>query len=653
MKKKVFISFLIMTLILVYGTGEVKIVRTVPKSAQNTVEATWSKPTPKPTATTLGSKTQFSGRLSVGGSGGIDTGGKQLYDWFSDSHLLLVQPLGSMGNLSFRGKAFRKNIIGGMNQNYLAKFILSMNKLRFLSAITYTEKQNIVDQLKKDDMNTLIEASLNINYIESLPISLFYSHKMVQKKEGSEEPTTVTDDNFADSASLRILGSLGGFNLTLLSSFNNQVNTAKSMNNTGFAGTLSVVSPLLAFVKVEASLSPRISSVRYTETQNEISNTTLDSGIGLIFPLTETLTFTTRGGRVDSWITKSGSDAGEYTPYISGWKASTNLEYKSDFGLSAKTEYKLNSTDVSFNHQASIFAGLKGKATPIGPTSKTGGSTTTTEKTVSIDWLENLTARGALNQQYDTSQSGSPWKLNNNKLSWGTDIAISPIKKMSISGRYTGNMTGIAEYDWINVLSTSFKHQPDPMLLYGLGAGLKSISYSSGTNSLTQNYSANLTLSPRWNLKVYTFGIGEGLFLTNSINKNSENALQISSRQTLSKLSYDMGIPILTFLQTRYHFTWEWLNGQTAEVPPTTVSENNFQHIFGITLSGKPIPFTLTATYALSHGTRGIRHDVNSTLNFPLGKSFSLEGRFSLSYYTENGAEKMPFLGGLNMAYEF
>jgi len=635
-KKKLFILFFIALLKLLPITlaiGEVKIVRKLPKSAQNTVEATWSKPTPKPKPITTTRKTQFSGRLSIGGSGGMNTIGEQLYDWFSDSHFLLIQPLGNMGNLNFTGKAFRKNTLNGMNQNYLAKLNLSLDRLRFSSGIKYTEKQKLTDQLSTDDISTLIDASISMNYIESLPISLSYTHKIIQKKEGTNNSITTTGDNFGDVATLKALGDLGGFNLNLTSNFNNLVDNAKGMINTGFAGSLSVVSPLLSFVKIEVLLSPTASTVRYTETQNETSSTTLESGIGLIFPLTGGITLTTRGGRFDSWITQSGPNTGEYTPYISGWKASTEMNYKNNGGLSAKTEYKLRTTEDSFNHQASISGGYH-------PESKSS-----TEKR----WLKKLTANGTLNQQYNNT-----WELDNNKLTWGTDIIISPTDKISLSGKYIGSMMGINEYDWANTFSTLFKHQPDPMLLYGITAGLKNLLYANGTNSVTQNYSASLTLTPQWNLKVYTFGIGENLSLTNSQNQNTASVLRSSSKSILSKLSYEMGIPILSFLQTRYHLTWEWLSTETTETTNTTsTSGNNFQHIFGITVSGNPIPFSLTTTYSLSHGTRGTRHDVNSTLNLPFGKSFSLEGRFSMSYYTDNGAEKLPFLAGLNLAYQF
>ncbi len=647
MKKKVSISLLVAIIAAVYAAGEVKIVRTVPKSAQNTVEATWSKPTPKPAKITGAGKTQFSGRLSLGGSGGINTSGKQLYDFFSDSHFLLIQPLDAMGNLAFSGKAFRKNIINGMNQNYLAKVTLSMEKLHFSSGITYTEKQNIVEQLNTDEINTIINASLNMSYIETFPIALSYTHKILQKKEGQEQPTTLTEDNFGDFATFKMLGNIGGFNLSISSNFDNRVDNTKKMTNTGLFSALSVTSPLISFVKVEASLSPTITTVRYTETQNETSSTTLDSGIGLIFPLSQSITLTTRGGRIDSWINQRGTDVGTYKPYVYAWKASSDLEYKSDSGLSAKTEYRLKSTESNFTHQASISGGFYPAGQQTGSLSTSDGKTNKLS-TASTEWLEKVTLKGTLDQEFDSS-----WKLNNNKLSWTTDIGINPMKKMNVSGKYSGSMIGITGYDWLNAGSVSFKHQPDPMLLYGVGAGLKSLIYSNNASSLTQNYSANLTLTPQWNLRVYTFGIGEVLSLIDSKNQDTGSAFSTSSRQILSKLSYDMGIPILAFLQTRYHLTWEWLNGETTQVTTNTTSGNNFQHIFGLTISGKPIPFTLTTTYALSHGTRGIRHDLNSTLNFPFGKSFSLEGRFSLSYYKENESEKLPFLAGLNLAYEF
>ena len=134
-------------------------------------------------------------------------------------------------------------------------------------------------------------------------------------------------------------------------------------------------------------------------------------------------------------------------------------------------------------------------------------------------------------------------------------------------------------------------------------------------------------------MKAFLFGIGEDILLSE---------IEPSGSQTLvSTMTCNMGVPVTDFFRARYNLKWEWTGG------------NNFQHLFGISLSGDPVPLMFTADYLLNHGTRGIRHDVNSTLSIPLWGAFSVEGRFSMSYYNDEGTEKLPFLLGVNAAYRF
>jgi len=624
--KRVFLILLILVPVSVLFAGDVRIVRTLPVTAENNVKASWSKPGPKPGKVSALNKTQFSGRLSAGGSGGLDVSGEALYGLFSDSRFSLVQPLGLLGSMIVSGTAFRKNIIEGLNQNYSGKFSLTLDKIRFSTGVSYTEKISVADVLNTDDASALITASVDVNYIDTLPVSLSYNHGIVRKKQGETTPDETVDDNDSDNINFKMTGGLGGFGIELASSFNRKNDKAKTMLTNGFSNSLAITSPLLGLVKIKVSISPVFSTVDYTATGNRLTSTTLDSDLGFIFPLSDSFTVTTGGGRYDYWVQEEGPNSTGGEPYTYGWKASTGFQYKINDLFSADSGYQLKKSDVGFQHQLQSSLGLSGKEN---------------------SWFKNLGVNGELNQSYN-----SAWELAEDKIGWGSKFGLEPIEKLNITGKYSGNVNGMSSLNWNNSVSAALTHEPDRMLKYGvnlgLSDGLRSKAGVTESNVLKQNYGGNILLKPQWNLKVYSFGIGE-LFTINSDPGSAKSTAGIQAM--LSKLSYNMGIPIFPFLQTRYSLAWEWSSLYNEN---GTASEgNNFQHLFGVTLSGDPVPLTFTAAYSLSHGTRGIRHDVSSNLSVPFRGSFSLEGNFSLSYYTEDNVVRVPFLAGINLAYVF
>lgn len=620
--KKLFLILLLPVLSGAVFASDVKIIRTLPATSENTVKATWSKPQAKPERAVGAGRTQFSGRLALGGSGGLDVSGGVLYDMFSDSSFSLVQPLGLLGNMSVFGTALRKSIIEGHNQDYSGKFNLILDKLRFSAGVSYVEKANVVDVINKDDASTLITASIDANYIDTLPLSLSYTHGIVHKKQGETAADEIVEDYDGDDLNFKMIGGLGELGVDLISSYSRKNDKAKSMISNGFSSSLAVTSPLLGFVKVKASVVPVISTVVYTATGKKLASTTLDSDLGLIFPLSESFTVTTAGGRYDSWV----SDTIAAKTYTNGWKASTGFKYRVKDSMSEDTNYQIKISRDIFQHQLTSSFGLSG---------------------IKDSWFRKADINVELNQNYNSERS-----LTDNKIGWGSFFGIEPINKMDISGKYSGSVNGITELNWINSVSAGLKHEPDPMFNYGvtteLSDSLKTASGKTESNILKQNYGGTVTLKPQRNLKVYSFGLGE-LFSLNSDLVSAEAS--VSNPDMLSKLDFNMGVPVFSFLQTRYSLSWEW-STLYSETKNAEIG-NNFQHVFGITVSGDPVPLTFTATYSLSHGTRGMRHDVTSNLTIPFKDSFSLDGNFSLSYYTENNVTKVPFLAGLSIAYEF
>ncbi|GEM_PF-3482194 len=625
--------------------SEVRIVRKLPDTGVNKVEAQWSAPKPdiEKEEVFLG-KTQFSGRLSLGGSGGNDSSGTTNYDFFTDSRFSLLQPLGSAGAIQISGTAFRKNVIGGLNQKYGGDFLFRISGLSFKFRGIYDDKANTVEDILKDEAKFLLDASVNIGFLPTLPISLRYSHRLGTKSDDPdttvENDETVNENIESDEAKLNIAGSIGQFGVSLTDSFASQRDKLNSVNNTSFANELSVTSPVWGFFQVTTSISPDFSKVEYLSTTNTVSTTSLESKLGLIFPFNKDFSVDIYGGRLDTWLTREGPDAGtsgvDYQPHSAAWTASTGASYRNDSGIKALSRYELKAGENLFDHSLKVSGGFTGK-----------------DKSM----VKDLSAKGEFSQNYGTNMA-----LESNKLSWGTGGKLSPLDKMLISLSYQGSLSASGPFSatplqWVHTGKLSYSHTPDPMLDYQLNAALTD-SITESSNALKQQYGGKLSLKPQWNLKVYLFELGEDVALSGNLPAGSTSSGSSSSANpaeaVVSTLSYNMGIPVFSFLKTRYGLKWEWVNDTGASAASgAKVSGNNFQHQFSLTVSGKPIPLTFTADYLLSHGYRGLRHDVTSSLSVPIWKGLSLESRFSLSYYEEDGAWKLPFLFGLNASYQF
>jgi len=194
---------------------------------------------------------------------------------------------------------------------------------------------------------------------------------------------------------------------------------------------------------------------------------------------------------------------------------------------------------------------------------------------------------------------------------------------------------------WTHQIESELTHAPDPLLNYQLAATVCD-SISEQIHTLTADGLGQVTLLPQWNLKVYTISLGENVAYSQELPDGAEPYLMV---KTFSALA----VPLTSFLQVRYDFSWEWVN-QTSE---GGASGNAFQHLTGLTLGGEDLPFSLTAGYQIGHGFRGLRHDLNAGLEVPFDRGFGLKGEVSFSHYTEDGATISPFLFGLHGVYEY
>jgi len=128
-----------------------------------------------------------------------------------------------------------------------------------------------------------------------------------------------------------------------------------------------------------------------------------------------------------------------------------------------------------------------------------------------------------------------------------------------------------------------------------------------------QQYQAGFTLKPQWNFKIFAVDLSETLAVSNGS----------SGDDILSTAALNVSIPLLADVGTRYGAQWEWIN----RAAPGEGPGSNFRYIAGVSVAGQAAPFTFDAEYTLSHGYRGLRHDVSSGLEVPFQRGFILEAR--------------------------
>jgi hypothetical protein len=108
-----------------------------------------------------------------------------------------------------------------------------------------------------------------------------------------------------------------------------------------------------------------------------------------------------------------------------------------------------------------------------------------------------------------------------------------------------------------------------------------------------------------------------------------------------------VSFPLLPVVAVQNGFTWERIN----HAAPAADAGNAFRHGVGLTVGGEATPFTLSATYTLEHGHRGLRHDLGSLLTVPLPRGFAIENQVELGQYPESGSTRLAYLVTLTLVY--
>jgi hypothetical protein len=611
---------LLLSLVPLAVGAQVVIVRQLPSTGENKVQAQWGAAVP--TATDPAAEAirpgaaQFGGHVAVGATGGMNELGAQTFDSFVDTALSLLLPLGGASRVLFSAQAERKPKLDGLDQTYKAGTTLSFDAWQADLGGSFHQLDRGDSTSSSHDMTGDAHASVTLGIIPTLPIAASYSYqRLAQSQADTIGQSSAPKDEGAHHAQLTARGTLGTVGLDSGATFSDITDFGTGVESTGFGGNLALTVPVESFLKVYGSVAPKYTATSYALTGNGMSSTSLESKLGIIIPLSAPLSFKVGAGMVNMWSTQSGPSADPAAPpYQLTWNGTAGVELKQETGMSAETSYTLGKTvSGPLNHSLEASLGYRGPKDALLKDIGTGGS-----------WAVSVDDTGA------AVSSHAGWKASVNLGQ--TDSAV-------LTASYNGSVDGLSQLAWSNAADASFGQQVTPELGYSLAANLNTAAAAAATPTFDQQYQGKLTFSPRIGQRTYTFALDETLGLS----------VLDDPAQVISRAGASIAAPVFSILSARYRVDWEW----DAQTTPGAGPDSSFHHVFGLTLSGQPLPFSLSAEYGLTHGFRGLRHDVTASLSVSAFKNLSVLGSLSLSEYQSGGAPAVPFLAMLTASYQF
>ena len=610
MKRLIVLAAVMMSLSIAWplcrrAEAQVSVIRKLPDSGVKQGAATWREAYPEPGSVRTSGVAELSGRLSVGGRGGQNPEGQTLYDVSTDSRVTLIQPLGVAGSLSVDAAALRTRSATDRNQNYSGTADLDFQRLQLGVSGGYSQSLKPIDDTDREDTDAYVEASLSSALLETLPISLSYRSTWTERLEDE----VATESSRTDAVAFKAAGTVGRIGLEVDGALDYENDEDQAIEVLGTGGTIRLTVPIAEKLAVQATAVPNFH--RNNTPTTSLDSTSLESGLGILWTVIEDLQTRLGASRIDSWADGSGVD---FEAYQTSWKAELGLDYQPPAGLFAGATYGIAKTiGGNLTHQVLLPLGWRGQQ----------------------GTLREVAGSGAAD--FIRSEEGDRVK---DALDWNLTMSLIPRAKMTLNGEYLGGYVWDAGTESSNhKLEAAFAHSPDPLLDYRASASLSNNQEEESEGLWKHAYNAGFTLKPRWNLNVYTVDVSETVAITNSSSGND----------VLSTAALNLTIPIAPEIGTRLGAQWERIN-RTA---PGEDPGNNFYYSAGLSVAGESAPFSLNVQYSVSHGYRGVRHDVGSELLVPFRSGFALEGVFSLSSYQEDGDDSLPFLGGINLVYEF
>lgn len=600
--------------------SQVQIVRELPQTGENQAQAQWGPPLPTaPTAQAPSPArgVQAGGRIALGASGGIGDSGAQTLDAFLESNLSLLVPFGSTSSFLLSADAARRPGLEGLDQTYKGSARLAFEAWQLEVGGGYHQQDSNQATGSTGELSGDARAALTLAFIPTLPISATYSfQQLTQNQSDFTGAFAKITDSATHLASLKATGTLGIVEVDTGANFSSVNDAATNMQSTVLGGNVGVTVPLASWVKAFATFLPKYNATSYSQTGNSVQNTSLESDAGFLFPISGQLALKVGAGTIEQWSAQSGPSA--YTdPTVPAssvtWKGLTGLEWKQD-ALSASATYGFGKVvSGPFVHSLDALFGFHGEKGSFVNDISAGGS-----DTLSLD------------------DSGA---VVNNQASWKTSAGLGSQDSLAVNASYTGSADGISQLSLTNTAHLGVTHQLIPELSYAVSGDLTNSQGPDIQPTLLQTYQGKLTVAPRFGDRTVTFTADDTLGI---------DVLQ-SPTLVVSKAGAGVAVPIVQILSARYRFDWEW-DSATA---PGAGPDSEFRNAVGLTLSGQPLPISLTTDYALSFGFRGLRHDGTASLSATFWKGFVLTSSVTVSEYDAGAGPTVPFLATISGAYSF
>ena len=95
----------------------------------------------------------------------------------------MIKPLGQSTNLQVTGEGLRETSLTGTGQDYGGELALNLEKFNLSLSGAYADSSETVEGVLKDEMDADLKASLALNVIPTLPISLSAQTDWLRKND--------------------------------------------------------------------------------------------------------------------------------------------------------------------------------------------------------------------------------------------------------------------------------------------------------------------------------------------------------------------------------------------------------------------------------------------------------------------------------------
>ena len=591
----------------------VDVIRTPSDSPTNRAEAGWSEPYVLPGEVRELIPEQpgeISGRLKAGGSAEMD-GGIMGYDAVIDSLFSYTRQGTGDFTSNLSAQAYRRNSIESTEEQYQVRGGLSSGKLLFDLSGNYGSTDQVVADIERYDRSMTLASTLTALMIPTLPVTLSYELDWDRRDEASN----ATMDLLQHELELSAYGTLGSTGMELEGHFHTDEDQVTLTRSQSGAGAVLVSVPATEVISLLVGAQGNYSTTQYTTGNGTSFLSTGASLGGIVTPdLGENneleMSFAAR--RDDSFPTQEGPDADpSLDDHIATWNGELKGSWSSARGFHTDPLYQIAWSDTGvWTHNAGVTAGW-----------------TAPEDTV----IQQMETQGRLVVSVD--ENGRT--LNDEKV-WAANLSLSPLEESILSADYTGTHRTGEDSDFLSHSGgVDWLHIPHRILDYGAGVRLNASLDESSLTRLSQTFTSSVSLKPQLPTGTMITSLQE---VFNIVHRPDDDELN-------SRLQWNVDVPFGGLLSAGYGLGWEWMNLETHD--------HAFSHNGRLSVSGDEIPLNLTLSYAFSHGYLGIRHDAESLIFIPLRGGYSLENRFTISNYQEEGQGQTPFLMEISVIYVF